>query len=144
MREISNTFNEFIQNLHLKDLRVLEVSSKRKEDFLPPAKIEITREAKFENIGKSEIKMYITYSLSATQKSKEEPGLTITVVYLLTYKTKMEITDEYFSKFSESSLVIETWPYFRNLVHETTMQMGLPSLVLDVFVSKKSNLGKHP
>ncbi len=140
IREISNTFNEFIQNLHLKDLRVLELSSKRKEDFLLPAKVNITRKAKFENIGKSEIKMYITYSLSATQKGKKEPGLTITVVYLVTYKTKMEITDEYFSEFSESSLVIETWPYFRNLVHETTMQMGLPSLVLDVFVPKKNQI----
>lgn len=137
MRERINTFNEFIQNLHLKNLRVFELSSKRKEDFLPPAKVDITRESKFENIGKSEIKMYITYSLSAIQKGKKEPGLLVSVTYCLIFNSKIGMTEEFFERFSASSLVIKTWPYFRNLVHETTMQMGLPSLVLDVFVPKE-------
>ncbi|MGC8691335.1 MAG: hypothetical protein ACP5SP_07880 [Caldisericum sp.] len=141
MTKMSNTYSEFIYNLHLKDLNVLAFSSNRKEDFLPPAKIQITKEAKFENANENKIKTYITYSLSATQKDKKEPGLTISITYVLTYESKVAMTDEHFQKFAKSSLLIETWPYFRNFVNEATMLMGLPPLVLEVLksgqVSKK-------
>lgn len=137
MEEKNDIYIKLIKNLHLKRFYTLEISAKREEDFHLPAKVSIQRVAKFKNIEKDSIKVYDTYTLNAVQEGKKDPGLLITVTYCLIFNSQIEMTEEFFERFSESSLVIETWPYFRNLVHETTMQMGLPSLVLDVFVPQK-------
>ena len=144
MEEKNNIYTEFIKNLHLKRFYTLKLSSKREEDFHLPAKISIQRIAKFKNTDKDAIKVYNTYTLNAVQEGKKEPGLLVSVTYYLIFNSKIEMTEEFFERFSASSLVIETWPYFRNLVHETTMQMGLPSLVLDVFVPKEIKSMKTP
>jgi preprotein translocase subunit SecB len=132
VEEKNNTYTKFIKNLHLKHFYTLELSSKREEDFHLPAKVNIQRVAEFKNTDKDTIKVYNTYTLSAVQEGKKEPGLLLSVTYCLIFDSKIEMTEEFFERFSASILVIETWPYFRNLVHETTMQMGLPPLVLDV------------
>lgn len=138
------TYSEFIKELHLKHLYQLNVAVSRNEVFSLPAKIHIKNEAKFKNEENNILKVYTTYKLTATEKGKKEPGMNISVTYLVIYSSKIEMNEEYFKKFSKSSLIVESWPYFRNLVHEFTMRMGLPSLVLDVFryLTKSSKRAK--
>jgi len=127
------TYSEFIKELHLKHFYQLNITASRNEVFSLPAKIHIKNEAEFKNEEKNILKVYTTYKLTATEKGKKEPGMNISVAYLIIYSSKIKMSEEYFEKFSKSSLIVESWPYFRNLVHELTMRMGLPSLVLDVF-----------
>jgi preprotein translocase subunit SecB len=143
MVETDSTYNEFLRNLHLKSLSVVEFSLKKEKDFHPPAKISISNETEFENTDKSNVKAYIKYSLVATQKDKKDSGLNISIRYEVVYESKMDMTNYIFKSFSQGELLLETWPYFRNFVHEATMLAGLPSLVLDFLKSKKATRSTH-
>ena len=143
MEERSRNYDELIQNLQLETLFILDSHVKREEYFNLPADIKIEKEHRFEN-DKDKIKAYIQYSLKATEKGKEEPGFSIFIKYLVVYKSKVKMTNDFFSKFAKTSLIIETWPYFRHYVNETTMNMGLPPLLLNVlpFLRKKKTTKK--
>ena len=141
MEEKSDVYNEFIKGLSLKKLFILESEAKREEDFKLPANITIEKEHIYKN-EKGKVKVYIQYTLKAMVEGKKEPGVSISIKYLLEYKSDVEMTDEFFDKFAKTSLLIETWPYFRQYVHETILNMGLPPLVLDILPFSKKKRAK--
>ena len=136
MAEKGNIYNNLIDDIELKDLFILESSVKREENFYPPAKVSVETECEYQNTDNG-FKAFIKYSLEATEKKKKQLGFTIYVKYLVTYNSKIEMTDNLFKEFSDTVLVIETWPYFRQYVHTTTLISGLPSLILQLKVSHK-------
>ncbi len=127
----STDISDFIKGLTLKKFYISSIAASREENFNPPAKIKIENEKDFEETENGNIAMHVHYLLSAVEKTKKEPGFTISVTYILVYRSEAKITKTIFKKFSKS-LDVETWPYFRNLVNELTMRMGLPPLVLDI------------
>lgn len=136
MPEKENIYSNLVDDIELKDLFILESSMKREENFYPPAKVSIETECEYQNTDGG-FKAYIKYSLKATEKKKKQLGFSIYVEYLVIYNSKTEMTDDLFKEFSNTTLVIETWPYFRQYVHTTTLIFGLPSLVLQLKVSHK-------
>ena len=141
MEKNSDVYNDFIKGLSLKKLFVLESQAEREEDFKLPAKVTIEKEQTYKN-EKDKTKVYIQYVLKAIEEGKKEPGVSISIKYLLEYKSDVEMTNEFFDKFAKTSLLIETWPYFRQYVHETVLNMDLPALVLDVLPFSKKKRAK--
>jgi len=141
MEERSNNYDELINNLELENLFFLEASAKREEDFSPPANIKITRKQEYKNEG-NKIKVYVNYLLKAIKKGSKEPGFSLSVKYLVIYKSKIQMANDSFEKFSKTSLLVEIWPYFREYVHETTMRLGLPPLILNLLKRKQSSRKK--
>jgi len=136
------TYNDFLKGIELKDIYISNLMASREKEFGTPANIRIESSKDFEKLEKGDVRMQVEYTLTAIKKGKKKPGFKISVVYTLLFQSKIEITEAYFKKFSHS-LDIETWPYFRNLVNELTMRMGLPPLVLRVLKvmpkAKKAN-----
>lgn len=141
MEKNSDVYNDFIKGLSLKKLFVLESQAEREEDFKLPAKVTVEKEQTYKN-EKDKTKVYIQYVLKAIEEGKKEPGVSISIKYLLEYKSDVEMTNEFFDKFAKTSLLIETWPYFRQYVHETVLNMDLPALVLDVLPFSKKKRAK--
>jgi len=131
MKEKSTIYNDFVKGIELKDIYISSLKASREKEFGTPANIHIESKKDFEKLEKGNIEMRVEYTLTAIKKGKKKPGFKISVVYTLLFQSKIEITEAYFKKFSHS-LTVETWPYFRNLVNELTMKMGLPPLVLRI------------
>jgi len=131
MKEKPTAYNDFVKGIELRNLYISNLAASREKGFRPPASIKIENKKEFEQLEDGNIEMYVEYTLTAVEKGKKNPGFTISVEYTLLFHSKVEITEAHFKKFSRS-LDVETWPYFRNLVNELTMRMGLPPLVLNV------------
>lgn len=131
MEEKPIKYNDFVKGIELKDIYISNLTASREKEFNTPASVRIESSKDFEKLEKGNVEMQVEYTLTAIKEGEKKPGFTISVVYTLLFHSKVGITKIYFKKFSHS-LDIETWPYFRNLVNELTMRMGLPPLVLRV------------
>jgi len=129
MKEKSTNYNDFVKEIELKDIYISNLTASREKEFYTPADVHIEDREDFEKLEKGNIEMRVEYTLTAIKKGEKKPGFKISVVYTLLFQPKIEITEAYFKKFSHS-LTVETWPYFRNLVNELTMKMGLQKLNL--------------
>ena len=124
-------YRNFIKDLELKELKVILTKASVKETFKPPASIHIKVGSGYKKLKNKKVKVIQKYKLECVKKGKEKPGFTIEIHYSLLYTSKIPINKEIFEIFSQSSLRLHTWPYFRQFVHQMTMLMNLPPLVLD-------------
>ena len=124
-------YRQFIKGVELKDLKMVFTQASVKETFKPPANINIKVGAKYKKLKNQKIKILQKYMIECTRKGKNKPGFTVEIHYNILYSTKIPITDEIFQIFSQTSVRLHTWPYFRQFVHQMTMLMNLPPLVLD-------------
>ncbi len=124
-------YNNFIKNLSLKELKLIYASASVQNNFSPPAKLRINDVSEYKEIDNKQISVLIKYHLEAIKQNTEKPGLIIDVHYGLLYTAEIPMTEEIFKIFKQSSLRMQTWPYFRQFVHQITLDMHLPPLVLD-------------
>jgi preprotein translocase subunit SecB len=128
-------YGNFIKNLNLKELKLISVNTSLDDSFAPPANLKINDDSKYENFGDKQIKITIHYHLEAVKKESEKPGLVVDITYALIYSSEIPMTDDIFKIYKQSSLRVQTWPYFRQFVHQITLDMHLPPLVLDTIKS---------
>lgn len=68
------------------------------------------------------------YQLKGRLKRKQ--ALRIEAVYLIRYRTQQRVTAEFVHIFQQSTLILTTYPYFRELVDSTMRRMGVPPITL--------------
>jgi len=128
-------YENFINGLTLKEIKIISCSAEVKKGFSTPANLKLKEHPNYiKNNGK--FIAYIEYILEGVKKGEKKKGFEIKVKYQVSYRTEISITDEIFKIFAQTSLRLHTWPYFREFVHEMTNRMGLPPLVLDVLKIK--------
>jgi len=126
----SEVYNEFINGLNLLEIKLVYSEVKAEEDFSPPAEVKVGEEKKYKNVEEGKFIVTHEYKLKGKEKGKAKAGFFINVIYKLTYQSEIPITKKIFDVFSEISLPLHTWPYFRQFVHEMTARMGLPPLIV--------------
>lgn len=124
-------YNEFLKELELKELKLSYMKASATQDFAPPASYNIGRKATYEKAKRGRFSVKQIYILKSIKEGKKEPGLIIEVHYILEYSSKKQISEKIFNIFSQGSLYLHTWPYFRQIVHQMTLYMDLPPLLLD-------------
>ncbi len=130
-KALKREYRDFIKGLTLDDIKMTFLKAILMKDFRPPASLSIKDKASYTISGPQEIEVLQIYTLQGTKKGAEKPGLEIEVHYLLRYSIKKPMKKSYFDIFARSSLRLHTWPYFRQCVHQMTLNMHLPPLVLD-------------
>ena len=128
----SEVYNEFTNGLNLLEIKLVYSEVKVEEDFSPPAEVKVEEEKKYKNVEEGKFIVRHEYKLKGKEKGKAKAGFYINVIYKLTYQSKTPLTKKIFNVFSEISLPLHTWPYFRQFVHEMSGRMGLPPLTLDL------------
>jgi preprotein translocase subunit SecB len=124
-------YQEFLRNLYLESIEIIELTARKDENFFPNANISADIENKYKNDENSSFKVYSSFALNAKQKD-ENNNLDISIVYLLKYKTKIVLDDEIFKIFESTYLPLTIYPYFRHIIQDITCKMGLPPLTLDL------------
>jgi preprotein translocase subunit SecB len=124
-------YRNFIKGLTLNEIKMTFLKATVDKNFGPPADLFIKDKATFESSGDNTIEVSQKYTLEGTKKGAEKAGFTIEIHYLLKYTLKTPMKKAYFDIYKNSSLRLHTWPYFRQCVHQMTLNMHLPPLVLD-------------
>jgi preprotein translocase subunit SecB len=127
-------YKKFIDDLHLLRIELLKTDFNRDEVFEFPAQVTINNDASFKLLDKKQGLYTVLnhHQLTAICRNKENPGLKIDVTFKFTYQSKIPLNDEIFKIFSKQSLVLHSWPYFRQLAQDLAARAGLPPLILDV------------
>lgn len=67
-------------------------------------------------------------------KLKRKQVLRVEAVYVVRYQASVPLSDEFVRIFQQSTLVLTTYPYFRELVDSTMRRMGIPPITLPMIV----------
>lgn len=67
-------------------------------------------------------------------KVKRKQVLRVEAIYLVRYTTKQPVSAEFVHIFQQSTLILTTYPYFRELVDSTTRRMGIPPITLPMIL----------
>lgn len=124
------SYNKFINGLELLEIKLVYSESKAEEDFSLPAEVETEDSKDYKQLEEGKFIVTHEYKLKTIEKGKKKAGLQINAIFYLIYQSEIPITDEIFEVFSEISLPLHTWPYFRQFVQEMTSKMGIPPLTL--------------
>lgn len=125
-----------LESLELDTLYLVELNSKFKEEFVSPSlNLDINEKHTFEQEN-TICKINYTYKLSAIDESKENAAITVQAKYAVRYNITKDviISKEFMKVFSDLTLGMLLWPYFRELVNNTVYRMNMPSLVLPLKV----------
>jgi hypothetical protein len=137
-------YGAFIQGLELQNVLILETQAKR--IAFPEQDAELGVEVK---VLRTKCKSYAdgfsvtaTYELQVTQQpatDEEKEAIaptafgTFRVAFELVYTSQVSLSDALFEVFKTYNLPLNVWPYVRQHVHQQSVLMGLPALVLPVY-----------
>lgn len=125
-------YRNILEALELDTLYLSELNTKFKEDFIS-SNLRLGIEEKNTFVQEdSTLKVFYSFKLTASDETKTEPAIYIFVKYTVRYKILKEIliTKEFIKVFSDITIGMLLWAYFRELVNNTTYRMGMPPLVL--------------
>jgi preprotein translocase subunit SecB len=129
-------YRNIIESLDLDTLYLVELNSKFKEEFVSSNFcLEIDEKYTFEQES-TILKIIYTYKLSAKDESKEDAAIKVQAKYVVRYNIANDVTisKEFMKVFSDLTLGMLLWPYFRELINNSVYRMGMPTLVLPLKV----------
>jgi hypothetical protein len=125
-------YRKILEALELDTLYLSEINSKFKEEFLSQSlKLEIDEKDSFVQENNI-LKVLYIFKLTAKDDSVEEPGISLSAKYVVCYQINKEVTltKEFMKVFSNLTIGMLLWTYFRELVNNMVYRMGMPPLVL--------------
>ncbi|HNX80508.1 MAG TPA: protein-export chaperone SecB [Prolixibacteraceae bacterium] len=125
-------YRKILETLDLDTIYVSELNSRFKDECLSPSlKLHIDEKNSFVQENNI-LKVVYTFKLAAKDDTMEEPGISLTVKYVVRYQVNKEvtITKEFMQVFSDLTIGMLLWTYFRELVNNMVYRMGMPPLVL--------------
>lgn len=125
-------YRNILEALELSTLFVTELNSKLKEGNASDAlRLNIEETYSFTQEGNI-LKIVYSYKFSAKDDAKDEAAISINVKYAVVYTLTKDvtITKDFMKVFSDLTLGMLLWPYFRELISNTIYRMGYPHLVL--------------
>ena len=128
-------FKDFLKGVKLISIEIIELNFNKKENFKPPAKLELAEKIEYRKYNnKNQFTVFTTFRLTGIKKEDSEDkkeGMIIVIKFKSSYSCKNRIDIKYFNKFNYYSLN-DCWPYFRQCVHDISIKANLPPLVVDL------------
>lgn len=125
----------YIEGLNLAGLRLQSFRAETGADAVDTAKridLDLKATPSYKMNGERECLMTHMYELAARYEGKRKALFKVSCRYEVLYRVAAPMTDEIFGIFSQTSLTLTTWPFFREFVHNATARMGMPPLPLPV------------
>ncbi|MEO8724496.1 MAG: hypothetical protein ABI383_00095 [Acidobacteriaceae bacterium] len=120
----------------IRDIRLKEISAKFDNELLgdgEPMQVEVVHRGTGQKTS-DELDVQIAFTLKAIPASKK-PALVIKAVFNLRYSLpdEVEIDQDEIDAFASTNSMLNSWPYWREIVQNTVARMGLPPLVLPLY-----------
>ncbi|HMN25190.1 MAG TPA: hypothetical protein PKE38_11845 [Ignavibacteriaceae bacterium] len=124
----------------LKGLDLISISLKESKTFIntdinPPIElsIQIKDEASYKIKDDRFVFIFQKYKIDARKPESKTRFIQIEVVFLVKVHSEDKFTDEFFDIYKNVSLHLNTWPYLREFVNQTTSRMNIPPLTLPFY-----------
>ena len=129
-------YNSFIRGLDIKDIRLISATIENIErSYMPSEAVIKWRIASSYENKENRIEVIHRYNVRVLEKDIDLKAK-IKVVFCVTYESKTPMNDDYFERFKTRNLPLNTWPYFREYIHNSLSRMGWPSFVAPAFVTQ--------
>ncbi len=129
-------YNNFISQIDIDELRLVsaQVNVLDYSYFPSSADVRWRTKASYEN---EEEQSCVSHRYNATIRDElnNEVKAKISVTFYIVYSTKIPMTDDLFEIFKERNLPVNTWPYFREFVHNITARLGWPPYIAPTYVA---------
>ncbi len=125
-------YREILESLKLDKLYLIELNTKYDEKFVTNRlNLDVKERYRFEQKGNI-LNIFYNYGLTAKDINFEKPALAIKSKYIVKYKITGDILvkEEFMEIFSDLTVSLLLWTYFRELVNNMVYRMGLPPLIL--------------
>ncbi len=128
-------YREMLQGLALESINLVESHaeidehlSQGKMSQSAPVRLSIDQKViRWEQNGEV-LTFWHTYRLKG--KVKQKQILRVEATFLVRYSTKQLVSADFVHIFQQSTLILTTYPYFRELVDSTMRRMGVPPVTL--------------
>jgi preprotein translocase subunit SecB len=129
----ADKYIQFIKQLKFSSIYVENIKAKRIPhiEFVEGAYTDFKIIKKgYEKISGNLWKVNTTLQFSAHTNKPRKNIIDITAKFIAIYESKIEFDDEIFDVFSSTNLMLNLWPYYRELFQSMTLRMGLPPYIL--------------
>ncbi len=128
-------YKEELRSVDLSKIELDSCSAKLRRDRLQaipgPITLDVTNKAEHKIIDPKMAVLTEQFLLVGTRTTKRDYIIRIECTLSVTLtKTKGEFTREFLDTYMIVNLDLNTWPYFREFVHNITHRMDIPPLVL--------------
>jgi hypothetical protein len=124
-------YKEKLGSVDLKSICLDSFSAVVNRDKLGSSmKTTINDKRKYEIKENGDVVFLHSFELINTTKSKKDYGIKISCSYSLCFRSKLELSSAFWDIFLAVNLHINTWPYFREFVQNTTQRMSVYPLTL--------------
>ncbi len=135
MDSLEERFNRLNSNLVLHNIRLSKIEASfdtDKLDISPETqKIYIDKNAYYQVINDNFVRVFQEYSLKiADKENAEDVFVRIVTHFLMDFQVGGPMDDEVFAIFEQSTVLIDSWPYFREVVQNMLLRMGLAPIII--------------
>ena len=124
-------YRKVLEQVNLKSIEMDACSMKtRREKLGKNMKVDVGHKTSYQIEEDSRATVFSDYEFVATKSTKKEFAAKITASYRVILVAESPFSEEFMDIYSEVNLQMNTWPYFRELVHNMIQRAGLPPLTL--------------
>ncbi|MBA7478096.1 hypothetical protein ES707_13512 [subsurface metagenome] len=128
-------YNNFVKQIEIDDLRIVSAQVNILDYSYFPSSTEVKwrMRASYEKT-EEQFSVSHRYNVTILNKETNEAKAKISVTFFVVYSSEIPISDDFFRIFKTRNLPLNTWPYFREFVHNVTMRMGWPPFIAPTYV----------
>lgn len=124
-------YRELLKHVQLKLIALEEFSAKVLRDKISKSMtIHVKDKISYSIEDVNHVSVLHGYELYASSGAKKDSALKLTCVFKLIYESESALTPQFLDIFTKKNISLNTWPYLREFVHNTTQRMELPPLIL--------------
>lgn len=135
-KKFREQYNAFINQLEMTDIIINKAMMEMLDyDYVPSdnkTTVNWRTSANYEN-KENEIRVSQRFNVTISDKPGKQIKAKLTFVFLVVYNSKIPLNDELFSTFKDVNLSLNTWPYFREFVHNNMIRMGWPPFIAPLY-----------
>ena len=126
-------YNSFVRQIDIVDVSILSVKADKLDVSYFPDSAKVKWRSKLSYNNRKELfDVLQRYNVTISEPKTKEPKAKLAVAFNVTYSSKIPMNDELFEIFKEN-IFLNTWPYFREFIHNTLARMGWPPFIAPTY-----------
>lgn len=128
-------YKKILQGLDLISISLKESKISLNVDVTSPSElsIQIKDEANYKVKDEGIVFVFQKYQIDARKPQSKTRYFQLEVTFLVKVYSKENFTEDFFDVYKNISLHLNTWPYLREYVNQTTSRMNIPPLTLPFY-----------
>lgn len=127
-------YREFITGVELLSLRLISVDAKIDDKYFShetDVSIKVEDKAKYSDSDRGGgFSAFHDYDISLSCEGQEKPYISFKAQFEVIYSSEIAINKKIWDVFKNVNLPLNTWPYVRELFHNTVLRFNHPPVIL--------------